>query len=83
MITIFGDFSQFSVKKLAFFSKTNVMIHIFAKSNSSLCKKRQLFRQILGENISAQIGDPLEKKLSQRMDYKSLLRVPGYSRNKA
>jgi hypothetical protein len=26
MITIFCDFCQFSVKKLAFFSKTNVMI---------------------------------------------------------
>jgi hypothetical protein len=26
MITIFGDFGQFSAKKLAFFSKTNVMI---------------------------------------------------------
>jgi hypothetical protein len=25
MITIFGDFRQFSAKKLAFFSKTNVM----------------------------------------------------------
>jgi hypothetical protein len=28
MITIFRDFCQFSVKKLAFFSKTNVMIKI-------------------------------------------------------
>jgi hypothetical protein len=28
MITIFGDFCQFSAKKLAFFSKTNVMIKI-------------------------------------------------------
>jgi hypothetical protein len=31
MITIFSDFCQFSAKKLAFFSKTNVMIKIFAK----------------------------------------------------
>jgi hypothetical protein len=31
MITIFCDFWQFSAKKLAFFSKTNVMIKIFAK----------------------------------------------------
>jgi hypothetical protein len=30
MITIFGDFLQLSVKKLAFFSKTKVMIKIFA-----------------------------------------------------
>jgi hypothetical protein len=29
MITIFGDFCQFSPKKMAFFSKTNVMIKIF------------------------------------------------------
>jgi hypothetical protein len=28
MITIFCNFSQFSAKKLAFFSKTNVMIKI-------------------------------------------------------
>jgi hypothetical protein len=28
MITIFGDFCQFSAKKMAFFSKTNVMIKI-------------------------------------------------------
>jgi hypothetical protein len=28
MITIFRDFSQFLAKKLAFFSKTNVMIKI-------------------------------------------------------
>jgi hypothetical protein len=29
MIIIFGDFCQFSAKKLAFFSKTNVMINFF------------------------------------------------------
>jgi hypothetical protein len=29
MIKIFGDFSQFSAKKLAFFSKANVMINYF------------------------------------------------------
>jgi hypothetical protein len=29
MITIFCDFRQFSAKKLAFFSKTNVMINFF------------------------------------------------------
>jgi hypothetical protein len=28
MITIFCDFSQFSAKKMTFFSKTNVMIKI-------------------------------------------------------
>jgi hypothetical protein len=44
MITIFCDFRQFSAKKLAFFSKTNVMVKIFAKTSSSLSKKRQHFR---------------------------------------
>jgi hypothetical protein len=29
MITIFGDFSQFSAKKLAFFLNTDVMITFF------------------------------------------------------
>jgi hypothetical protein len=29
MITIFGDFSQFSAKKMAFFLNTNVMINFF------------------------------------------------------
>jgi hypothetical protein len=43
MITIFCDFRQFSAKKLAFFSKTNVVIKIFAKTSSSLSKKRQYF----------------------------------------
>jgi hypothetical protein len=44
MIIIFGVFCQFSAKKLAFFSKTNVMITIFAKTSISLSKKRQFFR---------------------------------------
>jgi hypothetical protein len=44
MITIFCDFCQISSKKLAFFSKTNVMITIFAKSSFGLSQKRQFFR---------------------------------------
>jgi hypothetical protein len=44
MITNLCDFCQFSAKKLAFFSKTNVMITFFAKTSSSLSKKRQYFR---------------------------------------
>jgi hypothetical protein len=44
MITIFCDFCLFSAKKTAFFSKTNVMIIIFAKTNSSLSKKPKNFR---------------------------------------
>jgi hypothetical protein len=38
MITIFCDFWQFSAKKLAFLSKTKVIITIFAKTSSSLSK---------------------------------------------
>jgi hypothetical protein len=52
MITIFCDFCLFSAKKLAFFSKTNVMITIFPKTISSLSKKRQFFAaKFFGENI--------------------------------
>jgi hypothetical protein len=43
VITIFCDFCQFSVKKLAFFSKTNVMIKIFAYFSFVLRQKRQFF----------------------------------------
>jgi hypothetical protein len=35
MITIFGDFRQLSAKKLAFFSKTNVMIKILHNHSTS------------------------------------------------
>jgi hypothetical protein len=40
MITIFCDFYPFSAKKLAFFSKTNVMITIFAKFSFVSSQKR-------------------------------------------
>jgi hypothetical protein len=43
-ITIFCDFRQFSAKKLAFFSKTNVMIKIFEYFSFVLSQKRQFFR---------------------------------------
>jgi hypothetical protein len=46
MLTIFCDFCQFSAKKLAFFSKTNVMINFFSKFGFVLSQKRQFFRQI-------------------------------------
>jgi hypothetical protein len=45
MITIFGDFCQFSAKKMAFFLNTNVMI-IFSKFSFVSSKKRQFFRKI-------------------------------------
>jgi hypothetical protein len=43
LITISFDFYPFSAKKLAFFSKTNVMIAIFAKTSFVLRQKRQFF----------------------------------------
>jgi hypothetical protein len=46
IITIFGDFSQFTAKKKVFFSKTNVMIKFLQKLAVVLSKKRQYFRQI-------------------------------------
>jgi hypothetical protein len=51
MITIFCDFWQFWVKKMPFFSKTNVMITIFAKTSSSLSKNANFFAKFFGENI--------------------------------
>jgi hypothetical protein len=46
MITIFSDFWQFSAKKLAFFSKTNVIIKILHNLPSFvLSQKRQFFRR--------------------------------------
>jgi hypothetical protein len=51
MITIFCDFWQFLANKLAFFSKTNVMITIFAKTSSSLSKNANFFAKFIGENI--------------------------------
>jgi hypothetical protein len=44
LITIFCDFYPFSAKKLAFFSKTNVMITIVEKTSFVLRQKRQYFR---------------------------------------
>jgi hypothetical protein len=51
MITIFCDFRQFSVKKLAFFSKTNVMINFFQKLALFRVKNAKLFVKFFGENI--------------------------------
>jgi hypothetical protein len=46
MITIFCDFRQFPAKKLAFFSKTNVMINFFKKISFVFSQKCQFFRRI-------------------------------------
>jgi hypothetical protein len=51
MIKIFCDFWQFSAKKLAFFSKTNVMIKILHKIALFLVKNANLFAEFFGENI--------------------------------
>jgi hypothetical protein len=44
MIIIFCDICQLSAKKMAVFSKPDVMIKFFAKTSSRLSKKRQYFR---------------------------------------
>jgi hypothetical protein len=49
MITIFCDFCQFSANKMAFFSKTDVMIN-FCKNGSRLSKNASIFAKFLGEN---------------------------------
>jgi hypothetical protein len=50
MITIVCDFRQFSAKKMAFFSKTNVMIKILP--NLALFRvKNGIFAEFFGENI--------------------------------
>jgi hypothetical protein len=51
MITIFCDFCQFSAKKLAFFSKTNVMTTIFQKLAVAFAKNSNIFANFFGENI--------------------------------
>jgi hypothetical protein len=51
MITIFGVFRQFSAKKLAFFSKTNVMITFFIPNLALFVKNAKFFAHFFGENI--------------------------------
>jgi hypothetical protein len=51
IITIICDFYPFWSKKLASFSKTNVMITIFAKTSFVLRQKRHFFANFFGENI--------------------------------
>jgi hypothetical protein len=43
MVTIFGDFSRFSAKKLAFFLITNVMVTIFGDFSRFSAKKLAFF----------------------------------------
>jgi hypothetical protein len=51
MITIFCDFRPFSAKKLAFFSKTNVMMKILHNSALFWVKNANFFADFFGENI--------------------------------
>jgi hypothetical protein len=51
MITIFCDFRQFSAKKLAFFSKTNVVINFLHYSALFLVKNANVFANCFGENL--------------------------------
>jgi hypothetical protein len=51
MITIFCDFCQFSAKKLAFFSRTNVMIKILHNLALFWVKNANFFAKIFSENI--------------------------------
>jgi hypothetical protein len=51
MITIFCDFCQFSAKKMAFFSKTNVMINFFQNLALFRVKNANFSAKFFGENI--------------------------------
>jgi hypothetical protein len=61
MITIFGDFCQFSAKKWLF-SQKRMLLSIFSKISSSLSNKRQYFRQITSAP-DQQFIQPLSLKL--------------------
>jgi hypothetical protein len=52
MITVFGDFSQFSAKKIGVFLKYQCYDQLFSKFSFVLNQKRQFFfAKIFGENI--------------------------------
>jgi hypothetical protein len=51
MITIFCNFGQFSAKKMAFFSKTNVRIHFLHNLALFWVKNAIFFAKFFGENI--------------------------------
>jgi hypothetical protein len=58
MIAIFGDFCQFSAKKLPFFSKTNVMVKFLQKLAVVSAKNANIFVKFLGKNILKIITSP-------------------------
>jgi hypothetical protein len=51
MITILCDFREFSAQKLAFFSKTNVMIKFLHNLALFRVKDANFFAEFFGENI--------------------------------
>jgi hypothetical protein len=51
MITIFSDFSIFSVEKIAVFLENQCKRHFFAQTSSILNQNRHFFAEFLGENI--------------------------------
>jgi hypothetical protein len=51
MITIFCNFCQISAEKLAFFSKTNVMITFLQKLAVVKAKNANIFTKYFGETI--------------------------------
>jgi hypothetical protein len=52
MITMFGDFCQFSAQKIGVFSKKQCYVNIFAKTGSIFESKTPIFSpNIFGENI--------------------------------
>jgi hypothetical protein len=51
IITIFCDFRPFSAKKLAFFSKANVMIKTLHNLALFRVKNANFFAEFFGENI--------------------------------
>jgi hypothetical protein len=69
-ITIIGDFCQFPAKKMAFFSKTNVMITFSAKLPFILGKNAYFFAKFFCENIfkNHNIGPGWKKKKFQEKE---------------
>jgi hypothetical protein len=51
MITIFGNFFQFSAEKIGVFLKYQCYDQLFFKFSFVLSQKRQVFAQFFGENI--------------------------------
>jgi hypothetical protein len=77
MIIIFCDFRQFSAKKLAFFSKTNVMINFFQNLALFWVKNANIFAKFFGANILKIITSVLDQGCSTFLS--SSIRLDGIS----